>query len=218
MIFNGGSPVFIEFTPDGRIFEIVVEVERQPLWRDPSRQLPGQGCLYISYEVDWCDSHEHYHAHEAGSVSFPHRLSNSVGEGGERVSFCYWVASPLTVEFYENTDTAYCVRIGADQLLELFLPDPEHQQEFLFVSEIPTLAEMNDEQVGMLLDYWERYTYSVEEGDVIWCPLCKMHYDYEDGAPCVHIRWCDVCGFHSVPPDSSEEESECPHRSADGGV
>jgi hypothetical protein len=219
MIFNG-TPVFIEFSSDGRVFEVVTEVRRQIPRRDRVQGQTGQrlSCTttYETYDVDWCDSHEHYHAHESGGASFPHMLSNCVGDDGKRVAFCYWVASHLEVGFYEGTDPAYCMRIGASQLPELFLPDPEHLKEFLFVSEIPSLAEMDDAQVAALLAYWEKHTDNVEEGEVVWCPQCKMHHDYEAGAPCEHIRWCDICGFHSVPPESPGEKSECLHRSADG--
>ena len=185
-----GEPISIEFTSNQRVFAIVTEV---------GESIPN------GYDVDWCDPHLHYHAHEA---SVDTRLTHRISENGSKAPTYYWAGPQQEVCYHDGADPAYCIRLDAKQLVPLFLPDEDLQQKFYDLHGIPALSSMNDALVPALVTYWEEMGL-VEEGEVVYCSICKKHYDYEELAPCEHVHWCDACGCFSQPG------GECSHRSAD---
>lgn len=192
-----GTPVYIELTSEQKVFEIVTADQRD----------------YDTYDIDWCDDHLHYHAQRSGGATFPHTITHRVGENGEKAHTYYWIAPHFEMQYQDGADPTHCIRLDARQLVPLLLSEEDTREEFLNVHEIPTLEEMSDLFVPNLISYWERYNL-VEEGQVIYCSICKKSYDYEENVPCTHVQWCDECGFFSQPSDSGGEE--CPHRSEDG--
>lgn len=194
MIFEG-EPVYLEFANDGRPFTLITETwERQ---RTDVSWLYAAGTpdpfpRYHEYDLNWCDSHDHYHAQASGNTRFPHIL----------MSRCtYWIAPPLQVEGYAGAPLPEgCLPLTeASQLVPLLLSTPE-----AFLSLHP-----EGFTVGILLAYWEMEANGVEEGEIIYCSLCTHSYDYEAILPCPHLDWCETCGEWSVP------QGDCPHRSAD---
>lgn len=198
-----GTPVYIEFTSEGRVFTIITEEwrKKRPPFEHYHPDLPDPFPVYSDYDVDYCDDHGHYHASLAGSARFPHRMMNRVDGQHNPVAYKYWIASHLDVDLSACSDPACCVAISATDLLPLFLPDEGYREEFVATHPEPT--------VGEVLAYWHEYADGVEEGRVVYCSLCDRSYDYEAWIPCPHIRWCDACGEWSVP------EGDCKHRTED---
>jgi len=199
-----GKPVYIEFTAEGRVFTIITEEwrKKRPPFEHYHPGLPDPYPVYHEYDVDYCDSHGHYHASLAGSGYFPRKMCNRVDEQHNHVVYTYWIASHLSVEFSEGVDPAYCTAISATDLLPLILTDEGYREEF-----VATYPELT---VDELITYWYEQAHDVEEGRVVYCALCDRSYDYEAWVPCEHIRWCDTCGDWSTPG------GDCEHRTEDG--
>lgn len=191
-----GYPVYIELDDENRIFEIITIVPT-----DDSERV-----MNYDYDVDWCDDHGHYHAHQTGRGSAPLSVMHRVNEDGNNIPTYYW--SMFSVELQPGADPAYCIRLSAADLLPIFPPDEAMQREFLDLYEIPEAKDMEPAFVPELIAYWEKMGY-VEEGQVVYCAICHKNYDYEENWSCNHVRWCQICNQFSAPGD------ECPHRTAD---
>jgi hypothetical protein len=211
-----GIPVFLEFDSHRRVYEIVtVGTEGLSSGRLVSLSTPAHSRL-TAYEVDWCDTHGHYHAHANGGKSLPMRVTHRVGEGGEKAPTSYWAAPQIPVELAQGADPDYCRRIEAGEVLPLLLADAGEQEEFLGLHELLSSSDMLDAHVPALVQYWSEVAFdTVEEGEVVYCALCQANHDYEAGAPCEHLGWCYVCGHWSTPP-AFGAAADCPHRSPDG--
>ena len=204
MLFEG-NPVYIEFTAEGQVHSILTEVwykKTSPVDRY-APGMPDPFAHYRDYDVDYCDSHEHYHAHESGSGPghFPMKMYNRVNDAGEAVSYCYWAAPHIPLDFSGCRAPEECLALSEAALLPLLLPKRKDQEAYLHMYPEPTAQT--------LVTYWAEETGEVEEGEVVYCSRCQKHYDYEAWKPCSHIRWCDTCGMWSTPG------GECKHRSAD---
>jgi hypothetical protein len=187
-----GPLAYLEFSAEGRVFEAVTE----------------KGGRLTSYDVDWCDSHGHYHAHKSGGSSMPIRVGPRFGEDGVAVPTQFWAASTVAVEVQEP-----CVRQQAAQLLVLLIEDEGYREEWLGI-EGRSIETVGERDVPSFFTYWSSLG-EVEEGEVIHCGICKMNLDYEAERPCAHVRWCHWCGLFSTPPHTYGK-GECPHRSTDG--
>jgi hypothetical protein len=188
----GGRLVYLEFNA-GRVFEVVTRT----------------GGYLTSYDVDWCDSHGHLHAHASGGASLPMRVGPRFGEDKVPVPTQFWAAPEIALEVQEP-----CVRLTAAQLLALLIEDEGYRQEWLEVEGRPTVEAVRESDAPSMFAYWSKWG-EVEEGEVIYCGICRMNHDYEQERPCPHVAWCHRCGLFSTPPHAYDE-GECPHRSPDG--
>ena len=200
-----GKPVYIEFTAEGQVFSVMTEIwyKKEPPLDRYASGMPDPFVRYLDYDVDYCDSHLHYHVSEAGSGPghFPLLMNNRVDEQSQPVPYKYWIAPHLEVDFSQCRAPECCIAITEADLIPLILTDEDDLQAFLAEYPQPTVSD--------LITYWDEETHDVEEGQVVYCSICKRSYDYEAWVPCPHIRWCDTCGEWSVP------DGDCEHRSED---
>lgn len=200
-----GNPVYIEFTAEEQVFSITTEMwykKQSPLERY-APGMPDPFVRYNEYDVDYCDSHGHYHVSDAGSGPghSPFLMHNRVDAEGQPVPYKYWIAPHLGVDLSQCRAPECCIALTEADLIPLILTDEENRQAFLTEYSQPTVSD--------LITYWDEETDEVEEGRVVYCSLCKRSYDYEARRPCEHIQWCDTCGEWSVP------DGDCEHRTED---
>lgn len=188
-----GTPVYLEFSTQGYVFEVVTR----------------RGGRLTTYDVDWCHPHGYLHAHESGGAALPIHVGPRFGEDKVPVPTQFWASPGVALAVEEP-----CVRLSAAQLLVLLIEDEGYREEWLGIKGRSSTEAVQESDVPSFFAYWSELG-EVEEGEVIYCGLCGENLDYEQERPCPHVVWCRHCGLFSTPPHKYDE-GECPHRSPDG--